>query len=66
MARKKATTTKKESTETKSDNVYTVVRGDTPLKISRKLSLDLDWLMTKNKLAPSDRLEIGQELIVKD
>jgi LysM repeat protein len=68
MARKKTTKAKTTQTETKtepkSDNIYTVVRGDTPQKIARKLSIDLDWLTSKNKL--TERLEIGQELIVKD
>lgn len=67
MARKK---TSKQSSETKpenKDNIYVVERGDTPAKIARKLSLESEtWLRNKNKLSPTDRLEIGQELIVKD
>jgi LysM repeat protein len=65
MARKKSVKATEETKTENKDNVYVVVRGDTPIKIARKLSIDKDWLMEKNNLT-TDRLEIGQELIVKD
>jgi LysM repeat protein len=47
-----------------SGNVYTVVRGDTPVSIARKLHVLYDDLIRLNKIEDPRRLKIGMKLKV--
>lgn len=48
----------------KKDNIYQVKKGDTVYSISKKLNVDANWLIEKNKII-NNTLSIGQLLIVK-
>jgi LysM repeat protein len=47
-----------------SGNTYTVVHGDTPLSIARKLHVAFDDLMRLNKIQDPKKLKIGMKLRV--
>ena len=47
-----------------SGNVYTVVKGDNPVAIARKLHVTYDDLLKLNKIQDAKKLQIGQKLKV--
>ena len=49
---------------TRSGKVYTVVRGDNPVTIAKKLKVSYDDLLALNQIEDPRKLKIGQKLLV--
>lgn len=56
----------KETTEPAKEPVafYTVVKGDSPLEIAKKLHVNCDELLKLNKITDPKKLQVGQKLSI--